>query len=107
MSTISFSHPKVIRARLIPGSGTSVLLGGLLMLAIIVLVLVISTSTAEHPGRGAGAQNPVAPLAVPVPAAPGPELANDPAGTPAIQAVETSEPSIVPLPAPSPAQAIQ
>ena len=106
MSTISFRHPDVLRARRVPGLGTSVLLGALVLLAISVLVLLISTSTAEHPGRAAGAQNSIAPLAPPVPAAPGPEIPNDPAGSPAIQAVETSEPSVVPVPAPSPAQAI-
>ena len=99
MSTVSLSYPEVIQVRRAPTIGTILILSSLALIAIIALVMVISAANTD---RAAVSQNSIAPIPVPVATPLITEIHPVPSGTPSPSSGLASEPSVLPVPVPTP-----
>ena len=101
MSTISLSYPDVIRVRRAPAIGRTLILSSLALIAITTLVMVIS-ATVDLTGQAAVSESSIVPVAIPVPTLSITESQPVPSETPTPYVGETRQPSVVPVPVPTP-----
>jgi hypothetical protein len=102
MSTVTLNYPDVIRVRRPPAIGRILILSSSVLIAITILVVVISAANADLTDGAAVSQNSIAPMAVSVPTPPTANIQANPSETPAPYSRFASEPSVVPVPVPTP-----